>query len=272
MSMSALHRLSPHELPVANIGYLAAKSKWMRWPNGGTDFSLGFIFGGPGLYKIFGKTWTITPPCVFTTWPGVPMEFGPNTGSVWEEFYICYDTARMPILTRRRLACKERPIWPIYNPASVRHGLTELCQRLENLHTYGLADRIDRLCDMLLTDTLITYEIHLMPDEVEQLIRAIETHIAAHIAETIDFDALARQHGLSPTHFRRLWQRFFTIPPTHYVLQKRMQAACRFLTETNLRINEIAERLGFKDPLYFSKQFHRLIGRTASDYRGQQGG
>ncbi|MGI6088130.1 MAG: helix-turn-helix domain-containing protein [Kiritimatiellia bacterium] len=267
MSLAALRRISPHELPVDNIGYQSASVRRLHWPVGGKDFALSFVFGGHGKCKIFGKTWDVVPPCIFTTWPGEPMEFGTNAGAVWEEFYICYATKTMPSLKRRRLARPELLTWPIHNPQEARRGLMELRQLLNDVNKYGQADRIDRLCDAILTDTLITHEARMIPDDTEQTIKAIESHIIAHLTGKIDFDALARRHGLSPSHFRRLWRKFFSLPPAHYVLDQRVQEACRLLTGTDLRINEIATALGFEDTQYFSRQFRRLTGYTASSYR-----
>lgn len=264
---ATLRRASPHEMPVDNVGYTTGSTKWVQWPAGGRDFSFSFIFGAAGRCRLFGKTWPITPPCIFTTWPGEPIEFGPHPGSAWEEFFICYATEALPILKRRGLACAERPIWPIHDPAGVRSGLAGLCQQLNNLHSYGQADRIDRLCDALLTDTLIAHDAHFLTNGAEGIIRAIEAQIVTHLNDPVDFAALARRHGLSPTHFRRLWRRFYALPPKHYILRQRMLEACRLLAETDLRVNEIAARLGFQDGMYFSKQFHRIIGATASDYR-----
>lgn len=261
-------RLSPHELPVNNIGYEPAHVKQNYWPQGGSDFSIAFVLRGSGKFRIFRKNWVITAPCVFTTWPGESVRFGPD--GQWEEFYIGYDTRLMPILTKLRIACRDRPVWPIANPAGIRNQILELCRHLGDLRVLGRADRIDRLCDLLITDALIAHETHLIPDNSERIIREIERHIHANLALSFDFAELARRHGLSAPHFRRLWKRFFAIPPAHYVLHLRMQEACRLLLETDERINEIAGRLGFNDTLYFSRQFHRLIGRTASAYRKTQ--
>ncbi len=268
-SLAALRRLSPHELPVDDIGYLAPSAICPDWPKGGRHFSLSFVFGGRGSCQIFGKTWPVIPPCVFTAWPGQPMKFGPDPGNTWEEFYICYAPDLLPILKRRQLANSNWPIWPVYNPMESRHALVELCQLLEHLQDYGQVDRIDRRCDAVLTDTLIAREAKRMPDDDEKAIRNIEIYIAAHLDEKLDFDRLARQHGLSPSHFRRLWRNFFNLPPAQYAMDRRMREACRLLTESDMRINEVAARLGFTDPLYFSKQFHRFIGQTASEYRGR---
>lgn len=42
-----------------------------------------------------------------------------------------------------------------------------------------------------------------------------------------------------------------------------------FLQSTDMAINEIAERVGFSDPLYFSKVFKKVTGITPSQYRNQ---
>jgi len=46
-----------------------------------------------------------------------------------------------------------------------------------------------------------------------------------------------------------------------------MNEAGRLLVETGLNIGEIADNLGFADPLYFSRKFKQTHGITASEYR-----
>ncbi|WP_232280783.1 helix-turn-helix transcriptional regulator [Chloroflexus aggregans] len=56
--------------------------------------------------------------------------------------------------------------------------------------------------------------------------------------------------------------------PIAYLTRWRMQLAARLLIEyPNVRINEIAERVGYHSEAAFSKAFKRAIGVAPSKYR-----
>lgn len=266
-SLLSLRRVSPHELPVSSIGYLPPYHSHMVWPTGAKHFGISFVFGGKGSCRIFDKSWPVEPPCIMTTWPGEPMVFGPHRDEKWEEFYITYPTETIPILQRRKLLQKSLPVWPVLNPAEAIRNLRVLFRLINTHQEFGQADRIDRLSDSVITDTVITYESQYNPDHASAKIALIESYLREHKSANIDFDLLARQQGLSPSHFRKLWNRYYTLPPARYVLQLRLLEACRLLVETDLLVKEVADRLGFSDSMYFSRQFHRIVGCTATEYR-----
>ena len=55
-----------------------------------------------------------------------------------------------------------------------------------------------------------------------------------------------------------------------YFNHLKMQKACQFLQFTDLRVNEIANRLGMEDPYYFSRLFSKVIGMSPKQYRGRR--
>lgn len=54
---------------------------------------------------------------------------------------------------------------------------------------------------------------------------------------------------------------------TEYLTAVRMEKAKYLLTTSNLRAHEIAERVGFTDPHYFSVAFKRTVGMTPREYK-----
>ncbi|MEH6593868.1 MAG: arabinose operon transcriptional regulator AraC [Halioglobus sp.] len=49
--------------------------------------------------------------------------------------------------------------------------------------------------------------------------------------------------------------------------ERRIARASRLLTQTTLQIQEIANQIGYEDPLYFSRTFSRLVGCSPRIYR-----
>ena len=46
-----------------------------------------------------------------------------------------------------------------------------------------------------------------------------------------------------------------------------MQKACQYLLLTDLRVNEIGEKLGIEDPYYFTRLFTKKMGVSPTQYR-----
>ncbi len=82
-------------------------------------------------------------------------------------------------------------------------------------------------------------------------------------------DALARRVGMSRSHFDREFSRQVGQPPKRFLLGCRMAEARRLLESTDLRVGEIAERLGYADIYFFSRQFKASFGTSPLGYRSK---
>lgn len=79
--------------------------------------------------------------------------------------------------------------------------------------------------------------------------------------------ALAADVGLSLSRFAHLFRQEVGEPPARYLESVRMEQAQRLLLRTDLSIHEVATRVGFHDPFYFSTRFRRRFRRTPSAWR-----
>ena len=102
------------------------------------------------------------------------------------------------------------------------------------------------------------------------LILRAQMHINEHVAEVIDFEALAKSLGLTYRAFRHLFTKETTQPPLQYQLGVRLVRAKNLLRSSNMPIAEIAETLGFNSTWYFSHFFRKHAKTSAADYRRGQ--
>ena len=259
-----LHRQFPSALPVASIGYVPCKPEWVRFRFQSFNFS--FILSGSGEYWLDGVCWPVQAPCVLTQAPGRLQEYGPKgDAKTWEELFLIYDQRSIPVL-RKMGMIPEAPVWNIREIGPTRARLLELRQVVEDGQERGFADRLDRLSELLVIESILG-EARKSRTPEERAVDAIRDQVKLAYLQRHDFQALARKHGLSGSTFRRYWAARVGVPPAHYVMQLRLEEACRLLVETRLKIGEIAEATGFRDPLYFYRRFRSEIGVTASTYR-----
>jgi two-component system response regulator YesN len=75
---------------------------------------------------------------------------------------------------------------------------------------------------------------------------------------------------LSPRHFSAVFSRVTQQTFSDYLSSIRMKAAMRLLKTTALAAAEISEKIGFNDPLYFSRAFKRATGMNIREFRNKK--
>ena len=83
----------------------------------------------------------------------------------------------------------------------------------------------------------------------------------------ISMQDLAQSVYLSERHFRRQFEKAYGLSPSEYLLNLRLNAACRLLLCEDLTVTHTAMACGFSDGNYFSRMFHRKYGMSPTAYR-----
>jgi AraC-like DNA-binding protein len=73
--------------------------------------------------------------------------------------------------------------------------------------------------------------------------------------------------GLSEAHLRELFKAELGATPVQMLQSRRMNEARHLLLNTSLSVKEISPRVGYSDPLYFSRVFHEAVGMAPMEYR-----
>jgi AraC family transcriptional regulator len=99
--------------------------------------------------------------------------------------------------------------------------------------------------------------------------RAVEAalRIDASSHESIDLESTAKDAGLSPFHFLRLFARVLGVTPHQYVVRSRLRRAARLLAEDTRPITDVAFDAGFGDLSNFVRTFHRAAGVSPRGFR-----
>lgn len=105
------------------------------------------------------------------------------------------------------------------------------------------------------------------PDDLPEPLRRFLALVETRHREQPTIAALAADLGLTPTHLTRLCRARLG-RGAHEILQERsILEAKRDLAYTSRSLAEIAERLGYADPSWFSKVFRAKVGVSPSAWR-----
>ena len=160
---------------------------------------------------------------------------------------------------------------PKKSPCAARwraeHGNDELQQQYEQTPVFPEA-KIETLLAMLRQLLELIISSHLIQHKDFDLIAPIIEQIRRHPDRPLNLADAGRIIGRSPSTVTRLFKKITGSGFKQYQTEFRMQRAATLLhTRPNQPVMEIARETGFDDPLYFSRQFHRHIGCSPTQYR-----
>jgi two-component system response regulator YesN len=98
-------------------------------------------------------------------------------------------------------------------------------------------------------------------------IQKIRSYIEANYQENISLKSIAAEFYINPVYLGQLFKKTYEMYFNEFLQQLRINEAKRLLRQTDLRIYEVAERVGFGNSDYFVTRFEKIEGLTPSEYR-----
>ena len=93
------------------------------------------------------------------------------------------------------------------------------------------------------------------------------SYISANYDKEISVESLASQARYTTVHFINLFKKYYNCTPKSYQLELRLKKAQMLLSTTSLSVNEVAQKCGFLDALYFSRVFKAKLGISPMQFK-----
>ena len=104
------------------------------------------------------------------------------------------------------------------------------------------------------------------PDPHQKIARCIEL-MRTHLDRPLRMAQLAAICNFSTPHFTKLFKVQTGYTPKDYFTRLKMHQASQLLNNTGLSIKEIAQQVGYDDPLHFSRVFKQINAQSPTDHR-----
>jgi AraC-like DNA-binding protein len=182
--------------------------------------------------------------------------------------------------TPRLNACRRAPL---FVPRKIIHGRIpspprayELAERLcalqvrANEHDciISRALLLELLLELLDTRTRNAADVSHDTNLAQRVRDLLEQNLGQHGNLRIP-DLMESHLRYSYAHLCRVFRAKYGIPPLKYLNAVCISRAKLLLRDTDLPVAVMAQRLGFRDPLYFSQLFRKTSGLSPSQYRLQ---
>lgn len=234
----------------------------------------------PGFYALnyahSGKIWFQGPeearprlvkgPVAWVTWPGVRFRYGGIGGNLWDHRYVTFRGPRAEALHRGGLLEYPFDFFPvaITKPEPFRMQFDEM-QELLRKPDHRLPRAAHLLEGLLLEVKFATARQKLVDPLVEDLVQ-LAGRIDREPDKDWDFHGLARDRGVSYSHFRHLFREIHTLAPQQYLIRARLALALTLLKSPQMTIKEVCRKAGFPDEKQFARLFRSKYQTSPSTY------
>lgn len=100
-------------------------------------------------------------------------------------------------------------------------------------------------------------------------IAKIKSYIEQHYNEDLNLKSIAARYYMSPVYLGQLFKKAYGIYFNDFLLHIRIHNAKRLLRQTEMRVYEVAQQVGFDNSDYFVSKFEKVEGRTPTTYRNE---
>lgn len=87
------------------------------------------------------------------------------------------------------------------------------------------------------------------------------------LQENLSLKMIADELYMNPTYLGRLFKDDVGEPFSSFLTKLRIQKATELLENVTLKVYEVSELVGFKDPAYFSLIFKKYMGMTPQEFQ-----
>ena len=231
------------------------------------EYQLLYIREGKGVIQFKrGRSIQLSGGSLVILHPGEWHRYRPDQKTGWSEAYIGFGGAMLERIFAKPFFSETPTIVQIPSSKEFEISLLSLVDEIQAKsaeQSYSLAAKTLALVGSVIDGMFAVRGTH----AGNAPIRKANLHIAHHLAEVIDFPALAKKCGMSYSLFRKRFRDYNGLSPLDYQIALRVRRAMHLLSSTDFPAGQIAEDTGFNSPAYFSKVFRARTGFSPTDWR-----
>lgn len=254
---------------ITDIGYYPkAAYHYCEREKGIAQHVLIYCESGSGWISLHGQKHILNNQEAFILPPNTPHAYGADINNPWSIYWLHFNGTRTNLFNSI-IGCVIRINLSDKNRYNERIQLFE--EMYKNLETNFQVENIEYvsfcLMHFLASLKYIKQFREINKAESSDVIHSSIDFMKDHLEDSLTLNEIAEHAHYSPSHFSNLFLKKTGYSPMKYYNTMKIQSACSYLASSDLKIKEIAFRLGFYDPFHFSKTFHKETGMSPEQYR-----
>ena len=207
---------------------------------------------------------------MFLLFPGEWHTYHPDPSIGWKSRWIGFKGKNMDDRVRAGFLNPEKPIYHVgYSPdiETLYKRAYEAAIEEAAFSQQVMAGIVNHLIGMMYS---LERNIELGKNQIQvDMVNKARLLIRESLESDLSIQQIAEDLGVSYSNFRKLFKEYTGLSPSTYQQELRLLRAKELLTTTEYSIKEIAYRLNFESPDYFSAKFKMKMGCKPSDLKAK---
>ena len=236
-------------------------------PKGRRDYQLLYIASGKGHFFINGEEKTVSAGNIIIYLPDQPQEYVYYREDQTDVYWVHFTGSDVDSILKKYHV--ELPGNVLYIGTSPDYQLlfNQIIQELQLCRP-----QYEELISLQLRNIFILISRSIMSatkfsSTSEREVSLAMYYFRTHYNTDINIEKYSESRGLSNCWFIQCFKEITGFSPLQYILKLRIANAQSLLENTDYTIAEIANTVGYTNPLYFSRLFHKHIGVSPKEYR-----
>lgn len=233
------------------------------------EYQLLYLTEGEGSFASDSiKRTTIKAGDMFLLFPGERHTYNPDPETGWKSYWVGFKGKNMDDRVAYGFLSPKKPIYHVgfYNEiVEMYENAYKTAMEEKAYHQQTLAGVVNLLIGMM-----YSFERNIELDKNQKhvdMINKARLRIRESLESDLTIQQIVQDLGVSYSNFRKLFKEYTGLSPAFYQQDLRLQRAKELLSTTDLSVKEIAYRLNFESPDYFSAKFKTKTGKKPSEMR-----
>ncbi len=228
-------------------------------------YCIEFVSSGRGTLTMNGKKHSLRPGAIYCYGPRTPHIIETDPSQPMLKHFVDFTGGSLIALLKETDFLKGRPLF-VSRPFRIR-------SIFESLITTGNTESRNRdaLCALLLRQLILytddsSMELEASLSPAWQTYLRCRQYMENNYLEIASIAEVAAKCFVVPAYLSRLFKRFAEESPLQLLTRLKMGRAAALLSNRNLLIKQVAEKVGFADPYHFSRVFKRVYGISPESF------
>tara|TARA_R110001583_G_scaffold24381_4_gene89019 strand:+ start:1341 stop:2228 length:888 start_codon:yes stop_codon:yes gene_type:complete len=254
---------------VSDLGYYPmAYHHYRLRKNGANQYIFIYCTKGKGYIYLNNIKTSITPNQFFIIPKNTGHEYKADETDPWSIYWFHFKGILAPELYNRYAATHSN------NYKNIPFSIDRIKQfeKIFNLFNNNYLENHIEYANLLSLNFISSFIYHDFESNIKShhsdtLVDLIKSFLMNNLNENFTLDELAEKFNYSKSYLHTKFKTKTGYPLLVFFNLKKVQKACELLNYTDLSIKEISFKVGFDDPLYFSRIFKNFMGKSPRNYK-----
>ncbi|MDR0375459.1 MAG: AraC family ligand binding domain-containing protein [Treponema sp.] len=235
------------------------------------EFQMVYVTEGQGTFRCEEKTFAVRPGNVMLLLPEIKHQYRPDFETGWHEYWVGFNGGYFKQLLAQGIIPREK----FFFDTGLHDGIAALFgQIFDEIRNQRPLYQFKACAGILslLSEILAHDRRRDQPNYYQKIVERAKSFMKKNIFGAINIALISDNVGMSASRLNDIFKAYTGMAVYQYYIHLKINEALIILEEEDASIQNVALRLGFEDPCYFSRLFKNKVGVAPSKWRNLSAG